>query len=974
MSAISTLLALAFKRRRALHAALLLLLAAMLLLALFEGSYSNDLSQVFPTDSVSGSMFRSMQDASLTQTIQLEVDTGEADGVQAADKALAAFGERLQGLRNVRSVFYKVPRISENVMDGMIGTLPFCSNADCLAKADVKLAVQTAKKMLAMPGVPLSILRSDPFGLRMRQLSQLETFRRLGGYSGGMDGTGYITDAEKRRALFLLEADFDGRQPNAAQIAPLFISIEQLAKEVLPPTAAVTINSPLTHNLENELTVRHDIFHVSLVSIAALVLLFVVFYRNAWGALWIPFLPLAAAVITAGIFAFIFNNICLFVIGICGGIAGLAVDQGIHVFAAFSGKTPLRNLRSIAVPLSCSALSSAVVFLLVCGSGIGAYIQLGLFAALTLVFNLLLSFFVLPTLISHGKPPRRIFTFEPGGGKAAAIVVVWLVFIVASLCCIPLLKKDFSLNALDGIRKETALAEKEFQNRWVPEDKAGVPVIISSYDKDTLLHTCEHLPSHLHMPEKYMFHPAMLMPSEGRMKENLASWRSETTQKRLATLKTELSKECAAAGLPPNLFGKFFNIIDNSLQSNKFEPPEYARAILEYLLHDTSAIAFIPKLTEADVYKTLNYIQPEIEKFSKAFGLAVLSPELFKAATARDVKPRLKRISIMLLIALAIFLFQYRDIHKIIIIIIPGATAMLGLSLMSAIFGVGLNLATVFGMIMLTGLVLDYGIFALHRAQSDVDAGTGDAMVLSALTTVITCGALLASKHPVLFHTGFVLSFGILFTALTALFVVPSLLSLRCGIGKAALLLLLAASITGCLSMKPQKYANREMSHETTKKETEEFKAVFHKPRTCLYTLETSFLHYDFKTLMAVKTKQDSLQAIGTASNGVTLFNIVVENGKETKRMFSDMIPEAARKRLFGTLGEDLWCIFMDEGASACKYGGNPLRLTEKKGRNTRQKRWQAVYYDWRQDTAVFGRIRFRNFSTLTTFTLTPVN
>ena len=299
---------------------------------------------------------------------------------------------------------------------------------------------------------------------------------------------------------------------------------------------------------------------------------------------------------------------------------------------------------------------------------------------------------------------------------------------------------------------------------------------------------------------------------------------------------------------------------------------------------------------------------------------------------------------------------------------------MLGLSLMSAMFGISLNLTTVFGMIMLTGLVLDYGIFALHRTQSDVDAGTGDAMVLSALTTVLTCGALLASRHPVLFHTGFVLSFGILFTALTALFVVPSLLSLRCRVGKAALLLVLAASITGCMSMRPQKFAKREMSNETANVETEDFKAAFFKPRTSLYTLDTSFLHYDFKTLMVVKTKQDSLQAIGTASNGVTLFNIVVENGKETKRMFSNMIPEVAQKRLFGTFGEDLWCIFMDEGASACKYGGNPLRLTEKKGRNTQQKRWQAVYYDWRNDTATFSRIRFRNFSTLTTFTLTPAD
>ena len=84
--------------------------------------------------------------------------------------------------------------------------------------------------------------------------------------------------------------------------------------------------------------------------------------------------------------------------------------------------------------------------------------------------------------------------------------------------------------------------------------------------------------------------------------------------------------------------------------------PEYAKAILAYLLHDESAIAFIPKLEEADVFKLLNYILPEVEEFSKAFGLAILSPYLFKAATIKDITPQLKRIVVMLFVMLLVFL------------------------------------------------------------------------------------------------------------------------------------------------------------------------------------------------------------------------------------------------------------------------------------------------------------------------------
>ena len=69
--------------------------------------------------------------------------------------------------------------------------------------------------------------------------------------------------------------------------------------------------------------------------------------------------------------------------------------------------------------------------------------------------------------------------------------------------------------------------------------------------------------------------------------------------------------------------------------------------------------------------------------------------------------------------------------------------------------------AAAFALVLLTGLAVDYGIYAVCRRNDPDMPEVRTPVVLSAVTTVAGAGALLVSKHPALFGTGAVLAPGI---------------------------------------------------------------------------------------------------------------------------------------------------------------------------------------------------------------------
>ena len=121
-----------------------------------------------------------------------------------------------------------------------------------------------------------------------------------------------------------------------------------------------------------------------------------------------------------------------------------------------------------------------------------------------------------------------------------------------------------------------------------------------------------------------------------------------------------------------------------------------------------------------------------------------------------------------------------------------------------------------------------------------------------------------------------------------------------------------------------------------------------------------------------IKTTKDTMQAIGTAPTGMTLFNLKMENGVVTRQKFSDAIPRIAQEKLFSTLTQDIANVFTAEDYSRPTYGGSPLHITEKRMGRFPQRRWKAVYYGWQNETGTYQRITYRNYRNYSTLTFEP--
>ena len=993
------LLIFALRHRRQLWIAVALLLCASILTAIFVGRYTNDLAYMFPEDSTSGNMYRVMQESRLTQTIQLELDTGTVNGAPSLLDKLDELAETLRKLPNIASADFRFTPESADIISSLIAILPLIADASILDNASPKDAVLSVRKALALPGTPIADFRADPFSFRLPYLQLLDQFRKLGGFNASTQYP-FLTDLDAQRVLMLINIDFP-QAPSSHDIATLFKNIEDAVHQILPDVSATPV-SPLKHNLENERAIKRDILAVSLLSIIALIALVTIWFFfterqssqsfDFVGIIIMPLMPVIASTIITGVLALCFHSLCLFVLGICGGIAGLAVDQGIHIYTACAGRMRIRRLASIGLPLALSVITSAASFLVLLVTGIVAYRQLGLFAALTLILNLFLSFYLLPTFLKPRSPVSiHIADFRPSQPLASVICIIWLVVTIAAVIAIPKTQFNFTLQSMDGSSAETFRQEEELQNRWRSQD-AGTMMVVTADSHDGVLDACDEIKASIPSSCEGDFFPSFIWPSTAARQRHLNTWTTPQMTQRLQALQLEMRDECQKAKLPPAFFDGFFKSINQTIANGiQTPPPPLVQMVHRHLIRDypnaSTALLFFRRCTDADTFKIVNYILP---KFPNA---ALLSADAFQLAVAQDIRPRLRKAIVIIVPVLLLCLITViRSPLRLLLVFMPGATAILwGLGL-AAVCGFKLNLVNLFSIVMLTGLVIDYGIFALHHAQQP-SSSIPTAMLLSALTTILTTGALLASKHPVMFSTGLVLSFGILMTAITALFVIPSLAQILPFLKHKSVCILLTLILlfsSGCMSLQTEKFPPRNLSEAERTQEINEFHKLASTPQKHLYKLTISILWYDIPMLLAVKTEAatGSLRAVATATNGVTLFSVSGKNFQEEKKFISDVFPDIAKRRLFNMLFDDLCHVFLPfapdrlascpppfgEKPNETSYAGSPLRLVLLKNGTFPRRRWQTAYYGWLPEKGTFNSIVYKNFQSHYRFTFTLAN
>jgi len=136
-----------------------------------------------------------------------------------------------------------------------------------------------------------------------------------------------------------------------------------------------------------------------------------------------------------------------------------------------------------------------------------------------------------------------------------------------------------------------------------------------------------------------------------------------------------------------------------------------------------------------------------------------------------------------LLVILVVLWLDFRDIRHAGLAVIPLVLGMVQMFGLMGIVGIDLNPANLIGIPLILGIAVDYGVHVMHDALERpgpyrISASTANAVLVDALTTILGFGALMVANHRGLESLGRLLSLGVTTCTVSALVLLPALLTL----------------------------------------------------------------------------------------------------------------------------------------------------------------------------------------------------
>lgn len=775
--------------RISVSALAVLLLAA--LASLFSASFRNDVSRMLPDGSEAALCYETIARSSMFNKAPILFHADDPGVFRTPD-----FSGKLERLVRSLENDPRILRVDYRLLPGSPGEilselvshvpqyLPF-------SLPDPAAAAAECRKQFLLPGSTgrARLLTEDPFSLAARLLLPLEHFRRVSRFSSAPDSP-YLVSPDGRSLLVLLETAVPATDPGPGR-ALLAFAEERIREAGFVPGKDAELLFPHRRALANERVVKADILQVSILSLVIFLLLTVFIYRCDFRAFLIPAIPFLSALLTTALMPLVFRTPLIFVAGMGGIVISLALDYGIHMYAAMTDRGSFRSLVRILKPLVFAALTSGVAFLLFLFSSTDAIRQLGFFSGVSLLLSLLLMLLFLPPAFARRKrtgsrpPLRRGFPPLP----PRTVQFVWLVLIAASLLLLPRLRVHSDARQFDLSPPEYEEQEKNLVRTF----QSGAAPAMALFRGGTAEQALEAASAAESEPES--FSVSELYPRKDVREKNLESWRAfekDSWEQWTARLRLEAEK----IDFDPDFFSPFLERLRQAILQPPSEPPACFRPALDRLLvRGTDGL-----WTAAVLYPD----DPETGKRLAALpGAVVIARDHFAEVLARDIAHGIVPLALgaVFSVILLTWLF-FRSARDTFLALLPVFSSLLFTAALFALIGKPVTAPVLTAAIILCGLAVDYGIFAVHAIRTGNTENVFRAVTLSALTTAAGGLTVAFTRHPMLHSAGQTLIAGIGFAWFSALFLLPAIISRKIGkrTGTVCLLLLVPLLLTGCRS------------------------------------------------------------------------------------------------------------------------------------------------------------------------------
>jgi uncharacterized protein len=658
-----------------------------------------------------------------------------------------------------------------------------------LTKDSIASQVDKNYKTLLSPTgiVAKDFILNDPLGISFIALKKLQQLN-LGDDFYLHDG--FVITKDNSKILLFITPKLAGTETekNTLFVAKLDSIKTNINRSFVSKTNVDFFGSTLIA-VANAKQIKHDILSTVMISISVLILIFIFFYRKFYIPL-IIFIPtiFGALLATASLY-FLKGTISAISISIGAILLGVTVDYSLHILTHYKHNSNIQALYAeITKPIIMSSATTAISFLCLLFVNSEALKDLGVFAAISVVFSAVVALVLIPHLY---KSNQQIHVNKTILDKIGAypfhqnkiVIGICLLVILSSLFVFNKVTFNNDLAALNFVPKEIKAAEAKLESTTNLTSKS---IYLASYGNsiDEVLTKNNELFAKLNQYKseqkilKFSSIGGLVLSKEEQL-QKIENWNSFWRENSKEKLQKTLIEEGDKLGFKPTTHTSFYNLLNYSFEPIPFSDYEAIDAFfLKEFVSKKDNFYTITSLVKVSNSQRDSFVN-DIEKSSEYIAIdRKHMNETFLGKLKNDFG---SLINYSLLAIVFILIIFFRRIELMLISVIPIVVTGIVTAGMIVWFGLELNIFSTIVCTLIFGIGVDFSIFMTSALQNEYTTGKNNlatyrtSILLAVITTVLSIGTLIFAKHPALKSISSVSLIGI-FSAVIITFVFYPLL------------------------------------------------------------------------------------------------------------------------------------------------------------------------------------------------------
>ena len=643
------------------------------------------------------------------------------------------------------------------------------------------------------------LIELDPMGMRNVLAEQLKQLLSGGNYKT-VDNHFFVPDTTV--CLAFLTPHFSST--NTGQGSALFERLNTVISQLHQshPDVDISYHGTPASGYYNSTQIKHDLT-TTIAGALVLVLLFLLLCFRRWDTIPLLLLPVAFGTLFGlTMMYWLKGEFSLLALGIGGVVLGVALSYVLHIMTHHQYVSdPVQLLRDQVKPVLLGCITTIGSF-----SGL-LFIQtdllrdFGLFAAFAILGATLFSLIWLPHLLrpaKHSFPAflERINAYPFDRKKPLIAVIVVLTAISVGAWFVGGTHFDADMHNLGYDYPMVEHSENLLREKTYTSDKTKYFASQGQTMEEALHHfgVLRHkLDSLQQLGLVKGFTPTdELLVSLDRQQQRIDAWHHYWDDSRLTTVRQLIAATAPAADLRPEAFETFFNAAKGDYEADalykaKLIPDGYLSTLMEQS-YDGTWLCFTSVRCQNDSVRSSDSDYIRIcDAISSDPHLLVLDTYYYTTDTLLQMSSdfdRLQWLSMAFVLLVLWLSFRFNVKHTLLGFMPILLSWLIVLGAMN-IFGQQFNLISIIISTFIVGIGVDYSIFIMHGLINGAQPTTLNsklstlnyhktAILLSAVTLLVTVGSMLLAVHPAIRSVGFSTLVGLLSAIILSYVVQPA--------------------------------------------------------------------------------------------------------------------------------------------------------------------------------------------------------